>query len=257
MGPLLIAPDAEAAAQSAAERIDAAIAERRRSNPTIHLALAGGRTPRRTYELLAAMRADWSGVHLWLGDERMVSLDSPEANARMVREALAVPAGIPPEQVHVVQTQLGARRACSAYAGELRREIGDDDHGFPTLDLAVLGLGEDAHTASLFPGSPALGVDDAICVVVEDAPKPPPTRISMTLPLLNAARARVVLATGDDKAAAVAAAMGHPDVRAPASLLARDGTTWILDEAAAPLIAPGRSAPASAPGPSRPDAPGS
>lgn len=229
----LITPDPETAAQAAAERIAAAIAERLATATQVHVALAGGGTPRRAYEILAGLRDDWTGVHLWFGDERVVALDSDDANAQMVTEALVNPAGIARDHVHTVPTHLGARRACDTYADELRRHVGDASGWMPMLDLAVLGLGEDAHTASLFPVSAALGVSDKICVVVADAPKPPPTRISMTMAVLNAARARIVLATGTTKAPAVAASLAEPDLHVPASLLSRDATTWILDEAAA------------------------
>lgn len=206
---------------------------RLRAAGAVHVALAGGTTPRRAYVLLAALRPDWTGVHLWFGDERMVPLDSDDANARMVHDALVAPAGIPETQVHPVATALGPRAACDAYSDALARLVPADPAGLPVLDIAVLGLGEDGHTASLFPGSDALRDTRKICVVVEDAPKPPPVRVTLTLAVLNAARTRIVLATGTGKADAVAGAMAEPDSRIPASLLSRDATTWILDAAAA------------------------
>jgi 6-phosphogluconolactonase len=111
-----------------------------------------------------------------------------------------------------------------------------DELGTPILDIAFLGLGEDGHTASLFPEGAGLAPSGSACVVVTDAPKPPPVRISLTMPVLAAARARVVLATGAGKAAAVAAALEGPDPRIPASLLPVAGTTWVLDAEAAGSI---------------------
>ncbi len=230
---LLIAPDAEHAAQMAAIQIDEMITAYRRDADVVHIALAGGSTPRHAYAMLAARRQDWSGVHLWFGDERVVPLDSDDANARMVDEALVRPAGISDVQIHRVPTQLGPAGACIAYADELHRLLPLDAAGLPILDIAVLGLGEDGHTASLFPGSDALHGTDRICAVVENSPKPPPVRITLTMAMLNAARARIMLTAGTGKAAAVAAALADPDERVPASLLARQATTWILDEAAA------------------------
>ncbi len=233
MPRLLVAPDPERAAEVAAIHIDEMITADRHHADVVHVALAGGSTPRQTYALLAGLRQDWGGVHLWFGDERLVALDSQDANARMVDDALVGPAGIPETQVHRVHTDLGPGGACDAYAEELHRSLPADPAGMPVLDIVVLGLGEDGHTASLFPGSQALHGDGRICAVVEDSPKPPPLRVTLTMAVLNAARARIVLATGVGKAGVVAAAMAHPDERIPASLLTRDATTWILDEAAA------------------------
>lgn len=232
----LVTPDAEHAAHTAAALVNDLLSSRLAETDTVHLALAGGTTPRRAYELLATLRTDWTGIHLWFGDERIVALESPEANALMVNDALVQPAGIPPSQVHLVPTDLGPAGASDAYADELHKLLPRDAAGMPVLDIAVLGLGEDGHTASLFPGSPALHASGRICVVVDDAPKPPPVRVTLTMAMLNAANARILLATGMGKAAAVAAAVAGPDPRVPASLLTTHGTTWILDVAAAAAL---------------------
>ena len=239
----LVMPDAEHAAHTAATLVNDLLDARLAETETVHLALAGGTTPRRAYELLATLRADWTGVHLWFGDERMVVLESPEANARMVNDALVRPARIPPNQVHLVPTDLGPTGASDAYADELHQLLPRNAAGMPVLDIAVLGLGEDGHTASLFPRAPALHASGQICVVVEDAPKPPPVRITLTMAMLNAASARIMLATGMGKAGAVAAALAGPDPRVPASLLASDATTWILDVAAAAALDLGDATP--------------
>ena len=233
MPRLLIAPDAERAAHMAATQIDAFITETRTHGDVVNIALAGGGTPRLAYTVLAALRQDWSGVHLWFGDERVVPLDGEDANAHMVDEALVRPARIPETQVHRVETRLGAAGACDAYADELHRLLPADAAGLPVLDLALLGLGEDGHTASLFPGADALHGKGRICAYVEDSPKPPPVRVTMTMEVLNAARRRIMLTAGIGKAGAVAAALAEPDDRVPASLLTRHDTTWILDVPAA------------------------
>ena len=236
MTRLLLTPDAEHAAQTAATLVDELIGARLGKAHEAHIALAGGTTPRRAYELLAALRTDWTGVHLWFGDERMVPLEHADANAWMVLQALVLAAHVPAMQVHTIPTDLGPRGACDAYSDELRRLLPAGPEGTPVLDIAVLGLGEDGHTASLFPGSPALHGAGAVCAIVENAPKPPPVRITLTMTMLNTARTRIVLATGAGKADAVAAAMAEPDPRIPASLLTRDATTWILDAAAASAL---------------------
>lgn len=233
MPRLLIAPNAEQAAKMAAAQIDAVITDTRSHSDVVNIALAGGGTPRLAYAMLAELRQDWSGVHLWFGDERVVPLDSEDANARMVDEVLVRPAGIPETQVHRVETRLGAAGACDAYADELHRLLPADAAGLPVLDLALLGLGEDGHTASLFPGADALRGTGRICAHVQNSPKPPPVRVTMTMAVLNAARRRIMLTSGVGKAGAVAAALADPDERVPASLLTRQGTTWILDVASA------------------------
>ncbi len=236
MPRLLVAPDAHHAAEMAATHIDQVIAEYRRHADVVHIALAGGGTPRQAYAHLAQIRSDWSGVHLWFGDERVVPLGSADANARLADESLIAPAGIPDAQVHRVPTELGAAAACDAYEQELRDTLPTGDAGLPVLDLAILGLGEDAHTASLFPGSDALTGAGRVCAVIDDSPKPPPVRITMTMAVLNAARSRILLTSGTGKAGAVAAALADPDQRVPASLLIRADTTWILDAAAAQAV---------------------
>jgi 6-phosphogluconolactonase len=236
MPRLIIAQTSTDAAVAAARLLAELIADRRRRAGAVHIALAGGNTPRLTYDALVALIDDWSGIHLWFGDERVVEPDDADANARMVDESLVARVNIPTDQVHPVPTALGADAACAEYDAELVRLLPADALGTPILDIAFLGLGEDGHTASLFPDGPGLTPSGSACVVVTDAPKPPPVRISLTMPVLVAARARVVLATGPGKAAAVAAAFEAPDPRIPASLLPAADTTYVLDHAAAASI---------------------
>ena len=134
---------------------------------------------------------------------------------------------------HAVPTGGSAEEAASAYASEIRRRVPAGPDGVPALDLALLGLGEDGHVASLFPHAPALDARGEICVAVHDAPKPPPDRVSLTLDVLRAARSAVILAVGEGKARAAAAALSGPDPGVPASLLADGALELILDRAAA------------------------
>jgi 6-phosphogluconolactonase len=217
--------DAEAAAERAAEVLATALAGARTIHGVAHAALAGGSTPRRAYELLGPLLEDWRDVHLWFGDERCVPPDDPESNARLVAEALDAPGAT----VHRVPGELGPDAAAQAYAAEL---------GDTVLDVALLGLGEDGHTASLFPSSPALQAAGAT-VAVRDAPKPPPKRVSLTFATLNAARRIVLLTTGAGKAEALARTLGPPDPGTPASLLAREHLEVIADEAALARVAVG------------------
>lgn len=230
-----IAPDAAAAAGLAARRMASALAEAIEARGAAHLALAGGNTPRAAYEALAALVEDWGGVHLWFGDERCVEPDDPASNYRMVRESLLSHIPIPEAQVHRIAGELGAESAAERYEGELRATIGPaaPDAGIPELDLALQGLGEDGHTASLFPGSDPLDARGALCLPVHGSPKPPPDRVTMSLELLGAARAVVVLASGAGKAGAVRGIQAGPSRAVPASLLPADRTELVLDEAAA------------------------
>ncbi len=208
----------------------------RRSGPT-HLLLAGGTTPHAAYGRLAHLVADWSSVHLWFGDERHVPPDHPDANAAMVAKSLIAKINIPRANLHLVPTQRALADAAASYANELADAVVHDAHGIPVLDVVLLGLGEDGHVASLFPYSPGLASDAPNAIPVNDAPKPPPSRVSVSLPVINAATTRIVLAAGAGKAAAVVASLGPPDPALPASMLRRAGTTYILDAAAAADLA--------------------
>src|SRR5262249_21920686 len=153
-------------------------------------------------------------------------------NYRLVSESL-IAGGIPAARVHRIRGEDLPRRAAADYATELRRDVPANVEGVPVLDVALLGLGEDGHTASLFPGDPALAVTDALAVPVV-AVKPPPNRITLTLPVLRAARDVIFLATGAGKSEAVALVLAGPDPATPASLLADANVTLAVDEAAAP-----------------------
>src|SRR5687768_11929331 len=174
-------------AEAAARHVAAALAERVAGGPR-HVALSSGGTPRRAYELLATHGL--GAATFWLVDERCVPVDHADANARMLREALG-----PAAQIAAARGQLGPEDAAWLYARELVDALGPE----PVLDVAVIGLGEDGHTASLFPGHPEAGAQHAPVIGVRGSPKPPPERITMTLPVLARARWTVLLATGAGK----------------------------------------------------------
>ena len=230
---LSIHRDGETAARAAAELLAALIAEAQTARGVAHVAVAGGNTPRRTYELLGPLLTDPANVEWWFGDERCVPADDPDSNYRLISETLLRTPAIPAERVHRIRGELDPRDAADRYAVELRGTVPLDDDGVPRLDVAFLGLGEDGHTASLFPGDPALEIRDLLAVPVV-ASKPPSNRITLTLPVLQAARATVILATGAGKRDAVARVLAGPDLATPASLLEASSLTIVLDEAAAP-----------------------
>jgi 6-phosphogluconolactonase len=220
--------DADAVAVAAArifeERVAAALAAR----GSAHIALAGGTTPERAYSLVSP--ETWEGVELWFGDERCVGPDDPESNYRMVAETLLPRAR--GATVHRIEGELGAEAAASAYETTIRGRIAMDDGGLPVFDLVLLGIGEDGHTASLFPNNPALQAKGVACVAVHDAPKPPPDRVSLSLEVLRTARACVLLASGAGKAGPLGWALASPSVNVPSSLLARERLTIVADAAA-------------------------
>ena len=199
-----------------------------------HVALSGGSSPKRAYELAAETDADLSAATMWLGDERVVPPDDERSNLRMVRAALCD--RLPEERrprLMPVDTALGHDAAAAAYESLLRETLGNH----PRLDLALLGLGPDAHTASLFPGKPAVQESQRLAVGVPEAGMEPQVpRVTLTLPLFNTAKEVVFLIAGADKAPAVKRAFGTPpDETSPAAHV-RPGAgtlTLIMDAAAA------------------------
>ena len=214
-------PDALAAARFAAEQMAAAVNEALATRGAAHLALSGGGTPKPAYERLGALVPDWSAVHLWFADERCVDPGDPESNARLVRETLEAPGAT----VHRMRGELGPEDGAAAYD----RELGD-----VVLDVVLLGMGPDGHTASLFPNNPALDVTGVRAVGVHGSPKPPPERVSLTREALDGARRLILLVAGADKAQALAAALGEPTPATPMSLLERSRLDVIADAAALP-----------------------
>jgi 6-phosphogluconolactonase len=188
------------------------------------LALAGGRTPEPAYrELASASSIDWKRVEIFFGDERGVAPDHPDSNYHMVHLALLSRVPIPADQVHRMEAERADRDAA---AREYERLLPRP------LDIILLGIGPDGHTASLFPGSAALDERQRLVVPVLGA-KPPAERMTITPPVIEAARKVVVLASGGDKAAMVARALEGPLApKAVPAQLARRGI-WFLDQAAA------------------------
>jgi 6-phosphogluconolactonase len=235
---LTTCPDAEIVAARAAACVTRELERVRDERGVAHLALSGGSTPARTYELLAQTPQALDGVEVWFADERCVAPEDQESNYRLAADALLDPAGVPAERVHRMRGELGPEDGARRYARELAAlGTGDGERpsGPPALDLIVLGIGPDGHVASLFPGADTLDAgEDATCLGVRHSPKPPPERITLSLAVLRAARGCLLLATGASKADAVNAMLGEPSRHVPASLLRRGRLTVIVDDAAAP-----------------------
>jgi 6-phosphogluconolactonase len=233
MTRLTACPDAESVARRAAAHVARQLRDARGERGVAHLALSGGTTPGRTYELLATEREALADVEVWFADERCVPPEDPESNYRLAARTLLEPAALAPERVHRMRGEDGPEEGARAYARELAARLGGD--GVPVLDVVVLGIGPDGHVASLFPGAATLDAGErAVCLAVGDSPKPPPQRITLSLAVLRTARECVLLATGAGKADAVAAMLAQPSRSVPASLLRRGRLTVIVDDAAAP-----------------------
>jgi 6-phosphogluconolactonase len=229
---LTACPDAETVAQRAAAHVARQLEDARAQRGVAHLALSGGTTPGRTYELLGGELTDTAGVEVWFADERCVEPQDDQSNYRLASETLLSGARIPAERVHRMQGELGPEEGARRYAEELAAHV---DALTPVLDVVVLGVGPDGHVASLFPGAATLDAgEQATCLGVRDSPKPPPERITLSLAVLRAARECVLLATGASKADAVAAMLAEPSRHVPASLLRRERLTVLADDAAAP-----------------------
>ena len=231
--------DAEAVAARAADEVSRHLAAARSQRGSAHVALSGGRTPGRTYELLAREPQQWESVYVWFADERCVPPEDEQSNYRLARELLLDPARIDPRRVHRMPGELGPDEGAARYTEELlggvpREAEPHNSAAQPVLDVVVLGIGEDGHVASLFPDAPTLADHASTCLGVHDSPKPPPQRITLGLPVLLAARRCVLLATGAEKSGALAAMLAEPTQHVPASLLARDRLTVIADDAASP-----------------------
>jgi 6-phosphogluconolactonase len=213
---------ADAAAAWTARRLSAAVSARGRC----FLALSGGETPRGCYRRLAAapyQQLPWSKVFVYWSDERQVPLDDPASNYAMARAALLDHVPIPAAQVFpLVGDPLPALSRVPA-----------DAAGLPRFDVIHLGLGEDGHTASLFPGHPVLNVTGALVVAIHDSPKPPPERLTFTLPVLNAARAVLFMVQGAGKREALTRVLGRDPALPASRVQPADGELqFIVDKAA-------------------------
>lgn len=225
----------ERAAAATVETIAAAVEHHRR----FLLVLSGGNTPRALYRLLASKYRDqvpWSQVHVFWGDERFVPPDDPASNYRMARESLLDRVPLPALNIHPMPTQPSSPdTAARDYERTLRAEVGGQ---IPLFDLVLLGLGEDGHTASLFPRSPALN-ETTRWVVAVTAPVEPYTRLTLTLPVIASAARIFVLVSGAGKATAlehVLSPAADPDTYPAARLrtVGRKVTWWVDRNASAP-----------------------
>ena len=239
---IAIYPDIATLSHDAAQHIVRIANESIATYGRFTMALSGGTTPRKTYELLGSepysRQINWTLVHIFWGDERSVPPESPDSNYRMAHEILLSKIPVPAVQVHRMLANEPNRDAASQeYVEEMQRVFATDD--IPSFDLIQLGMGPEGHTASLFPHQEALHEERRLVMPVS-VPKPPPDRLTFTPPLLNAARNLLFLVTGSDKADALHAVLEGPyqPDEYPAQIVRPPNgeVVWMVDTAAAQNI---------------------
>lgn len=200
-------PDPASLMKAALDAIADSAAQAIRSRGAFHIVLAGGNTPRAIYQQCRSLTTDWSAWHVYFGDERCLPPDNPDRNSFMASQAWLEHVPIPPQQIHNIPAERDAIPAAAAYTATLQHT--------PDFDLVLLGLGEDGHTASLFPGHDAGTSESAPdAIPVFDAPKPPPTRVSLSARRLARTRQAIFLVTGIEKQTAVKRWLAGDDIPA-------------------------------------------
>lgn len=243
---VVVVPDAKLLADTVAARTITALLDAQAERGSAHLVLTGGTIGIAALASIAAApgrdAVDWANVHIWWGDERFVPPDDDDRNEKQARSALLDMLPLDPEKVHAMPPSGGDfDDDVDAAAADHARELADhaDGNAFsPAFDVLMLGVGPDGHIASLFPGLPGIRVTNESAIGVTNSPKPPPTRISMTLPVLSGARQVWLVASGSGKAEAVGKALAPELVpgeqRLPAGQVrGTQATLWLLDREAA------------------------
>lgn len=230
-------PNAARAAEACAERIRTGLQEALHTRPFATLAISGGSSPKKIFEALAASSMDWSRVHLFWVDERMVPPGDPQSNFTMAERSLIEPARIPATNVHRVRGELTPEEAARLYAGEIRSVFALGNADLPRFDAIHCGIGADGHTASLFPGEPLIDDRSNLAAAVHVEKLAAAWRVTLLPGVLLAARSTVVYATGADKAVTIGAIFQDPfnPMRLPAQLLTHSpsAVAWFMDEASA------------------------
>jgi 6-phosphogluconolactonase len=240
---VMVVPDADVLASAVAARLVVKIIDAQAERGWASVVLTGGRVAakvlRSVKELPASDAVDWSHVDLWWGDERFLPAGDKDRNETQAREALLDALPLDPARVHAMPASDGpdgddAQAAAARYARELAAAAKPGSSELPHFDVLMLGVGEDGHVASMFPEHPG-GYETATVAAVHNSPKPPPTRISLTMPTIRTAEEVWLIAAGPDKAAAVGMAVeGAGAQQLPAAgAVGTDKTLWLLDRAAA------------------------
>ena len=226
---------AESLAETLAGRFEAEGRQALAARARFTVALPGGSVATGFFPRLARIRFDWSKVDFFWGDERAAPPSHPDSNYALARTLWLEPAAVPAERIHRMKAEApDLAKAAADYTLALERAAGSP----PRLDLVLLGVGPDGHVCSLFAGHPVLAVRDRAVAVVEDSPKPPPRRLTLTLPVVTGADLVVVVALGGSKAEVIRAAIEDAKSALPVALVAREArrTTFLLDSEAGRLL---------------------
>ncbi|MGF3055147.1 6-phosphogluconolactonase [Microbacterium sp. YY-01] len=243
---VVIGADPDAVALQVAERFLTRVRARVSNGRQAHICLTGGsmgaRVLAQVLRLPDVHNVDWSLVHFWWGDERFLNADDPERNAVPAREAFLNHLDIPQENIHEIaaaDSGVSLDEAARAYAAELA-QFGEGDQQWPSFAVCFLGVGPDGHVASLFPDRAEVNVTDAAALPVRESPKPPPERVTLTRPVINASKRVWLVLTGADKAPALGLALaGASYTSVPAAgAKGRKRTVFFVDEAAAAEVPP-------------------
>ncbi|SNY50687.1 6-phosphogluconolactonase [Paractinoplanes atraurantiacus] len=238
---VVVVPDADILAATVASRLVAKIVDAQAERGTASVVLTGGRIAGKVLHTLkdlpAAAAIDWSHVDLWWGDERFLPSGDADRNETQARAALLDALPLEEARVHAMPASDGpdgddAEAAAARYAGELR--LGGAD--VPPFDVLMLGVGEDGHVASLFPEHPVLN-ETGTTAAVHNSPKPPPTRITLTMPTIQSADEVWLIAAGPDKTESVGKALNGDKLLPAAHATGASKTYWLLDKAAAANVA--------------------
>jgi 6-phosphogluconolactonase len=238
---VVVAPDADVLASLVAARLVVTIVDAQATRGAAGVVLTGGRIAAKVLgtlkDLPAATAIDWSRVDLWWGDERFLPSGDPQRNETQAREALLDALPLDPARVHAMPASDGPDGDdASAAAARYARELVTGGADLPPFDVLMLGVGEDGHVASLFPEHPVLN-ETGTTAAVHNSPKPPPTRITLTMPAIQSADEVWLVAAGPDKTESVGAALNGDKSLPAAHATGTDRTLWLLDAAAAANVA--------------------
>jgi len=234
---VVVSPDADTLAATVAARLTIKIIDAQAERGSASIVLTGGRIAAKVLaglkDLPAAKAIDWAHVDLWWGDERFLPTGDPDRNDTQARAALLDALPLDPARVHTMPASDGPDGDdASAAAERYARELGDH----PAFDVLMLGVGEDGHVASLFPGHPVLN-ETGTTAATFNSPKPPPTRITLTMPTIQSADEVWLVAAGPDKTKSVGAALNGDKSLPAAHATGTSRTLWLLDGAAAADVA--------------------
>jgi 6-phosphogluconolactonase len=238
---IFIAADVDVLSLVAAERLIRSAHEAISEHGAFYLALSGGSTPVRLHQILVRpdnqQQIDWRKVHIYFGDERNVPADHPDSNYRMARESLLTQVPIPPSQIHAMPTGCDNMQDCADRYAETLASLPQRE-GMPYFDLIVLGMGNDGHTASLFPHTAILDERDRSVAAVF-VPKLDSWRVSLTYPVINQANTVMVLASGSGKADVLYGVFNEPTHDYPIQRIHNAHLEWYVDTAAAARLTEG------------------